>query len=250
MVDLPQIIAGNWKMNLTLTEAEDFFSEFRTLVARQEAMKNSRQLILAPNFTVLSAVAAACRQTGVRLAAQNCAPQAAGAFTGETSVAMLKDVGVEYVLVGHSERRQLFAETDALLAEKLIAVVGAGLTPIFCVGETLEQRQAGEAETIVRSQLEAGLASLDKTSLIVAYEPVWAIGTGRTAAPEDAREMHAFIRRVLSQSLSQGKSVPILYGGSVKPENARELLAQPEINGLLVGGASLDAESFLAIAAA
>ncbi len=247
MAVIEQIIAGNWKMNLTLTQGQGFID---TLLTRLKGKELSRKLLLAPNFTLLSALAQRCAGSGIGLVAQNCAFQAAGAFTGETSVAMLKDVGAEYVLVGHSERRQIFGERDDLLRQKVNAVVSGGLIPIFCVGESLDQRQGGEAFDVVISQLRCGLAELPDSQLIVAYEPVWAIGTGRTATPEDARSMHLHIREFLVSQFSWGERVPILYGGSAKPENAAELLAQPEVNGLLVGGASLNPESFLQIAMA
>ncbi|MCD6430682.1 MAG: triose-phosphate isomerase [Deltaproteobacteria bacterium] len=245
MAVIPQIIAGNWKMNLTLSQGAEFID---ILLSRLSGKELSRQLLLAPNFTLLSMLAQRCAGSGIALAAQNCAFQEAGAFTGETSVAMLKDAGAAYVLVGHSERRQIFGERDDLLRQKVRAVAGGGLRPIFCVGETLDQRQGGEAFEVVISQLRSGLVEFPNRQLIVAYEPVWAIGTGQTATPEDARSMHVHIRKFLEAQFPWGERVPILYGGSAKPENAAELLAQPEVNGLLVGGASLDPESFLQIA--
>ncbi len=247
MTAIPQIIAGNWKMNLTLSQGQEFID---TLLSMLNGKELSRELLLAPNFTLLQALAPRCTGRGIGLAAQNCAFQESGAFTGETSVAMLKDVGAAYVLVGHSERRQIFGERDELLRQKVRAVADGGLVPIFCVGETLEQRQSGEAFEVVISQLHSGLAEFSSSQLIVAYEPVWAIGTGQTATPEDARSMHLHIRKFLEAQFTWGERVPILYGGSAKPENAAELLAQPEVNGLLVGGASLDPESFLKIALA
>ncbi|MCK5541017.1 MAG: triose-phosphate isomerase [Deltaproteobacteria bacterium] len=247
MTVIPQIIAGNWKMNLTLSQGLEFVD---TLLSGLAGKKLSRKLLLAPNFTLLAALAGRCAGSAVGLAAQNCAFQEVGAFTGETSVAMLKDAGAAYVLVGHSERRQIFDESDDLLRQKARAVAEGGLTPIFCVGETLDQRQAGKAFEVVISQLKSGLDGFPGSCLIVAYEPVWAIGTGQTATAEDARLMHARIRKFLEVQFPWGARVPILYGGSAKPENAAELLAQPEVDGLLVGGASLDPESFLQIAMA
>lgn len=247
MTVIPQIIAGNWKMNLTLTQGQEFIE---TLLSGLAGKELSRQLLLAPNFTLLSALARRCTGAGIGLAAQNCAFQEAGAFTGETSVAMLKDAGAVYVLVGHSERRQIFGESDSLLRRKVRAVAGGGLVPIFCVGETLDQRQSGEAFKVVARQLYSGLDGFPGRQLIIAYEPVWAIGTGQTATSEDARLMHAHIRKFLEAQFTWGEMVPILYGGSAKPENAAELLAQPEVGGLLVGGASLDPDSFLQIALA
>lgn len=244
MAEIEQIIAGNWKMNLTLSQGRKFLDKLLPALAGR---KLSRKLILAPNFTLLPTFADICKGSVVELAAQNCSDQENGAFTGETSVAMLKDAGAAYVLVGHSERRQIFAESDALLALKLKAVVAGGLRPILCVGETLEERQKGDAITVVTRQLTESLADFSGSSLIVAYEPVWAIGTGETATPEDARLMHAEMRAFLRTKFSWGEQVPILYGGSAKPANAATLLAQPEVNGLLVGGAALDPDSFLQI---
>ena len=245
MNETAQIIAGNWKMNLTLSQGEAFLHEFKSLLQQS---RPSRRLILAPNFTLLAGLAGDCAELGIGLAAQNCAPQESGAFTGETSIPMLQDVGVGCVIIGHSERRQLFHEDDELLCRKLKAVAAAGLEPIFCVGETLDQRRAGDAVTVVLKQLEAGLEGFAGRGLMVAYEPVWAIGTGQTATPEDARGMHYEIREFLKRRFSDGQHIPILYGGSAKPENAAALLAQPEVNGLLVGGASLDPEAFWRIA--
>jgi len=244
MAGIQQIIAGNWKMNLTLSQGREFLGKLQLGLNNK---KLSRKILLAPNFTLLAPLTAECSACGVELAAQNCAPQASGAFTGETSVAMLKDVGAAYVLVGHSERRQLFAESDQLLALKMKAVVTGGLVPILCVGETLAQRQKGDAFVVVTRQLSESLADFSGSQLIVAYEPVWAIGTGETATPEDARLMHAGIRKFLQDRFDWGSDIPILYGGSAKPGNAAKLLAQPEVNGLLVGGAALDSNSFLQI---
>lgn len=241
---MQQIIAGNWKMNLTLAQGHEFLEKLQPVLNEKMSL---RKIILAPNFTLLAPLSGVCSNCGVELAAQNCAPQESGAFTGETSVAMLKDAGAHYVLVGHSERRQLFAESDQLLALKLEAVVSGGLAPILCVGETLAQRRQGDAVTVVTRQLSESLAGFPGSQLMVAYEPVWAIGTGETATPEDARRMHAEIRKFLQVKFDWGSDVPILYGGSAKPGNAAELLAQPEVDGLLVGGAALDPDSFLQI---
>ncbi len=244
MTAIPQIIAGNWKMNLTLSQGQKFLEKLRLVLNKK---KLSRKIILAPNFTLLATLAGMCPACGVDLAAQNCAPQENGAFTGETSVAMLKEAGAAYVLVGHSERRQLFSESDQLMALKLKAVVAGGLVPILCVGETLTQRQKGDAIAVVTRQLNESLVDFSGSQLIVAYEPVWAIGTGETATPEDARLMHVEIRKFLQEKFDWGSYIPILYGGSAKPGNAAELLAQPDVNGLLVGGAALDPDSFLQI---
>lgn len=244
MATMQQIIAGNWKMNLTLSQGREFLDRLELALKNR---KSSRKIILAPNFTLLAALAEKCSACGVELAAQNCAPQTSGAFTGETSVAMLKDAGATYVLVGHSERRQLFAESDHLLALKLKAVITGGLVPILCVGETLAQREQGDAVAVVTRQLTESLADFPGSKLLLAYEPVWAIGTGATATPEDARLMHAEIREFVQGRFDWGSEIPILYGGSAKPGNAAELLGQPEVNGLLVGGAALAPDSFLQI---
>ncbi len=244
MAALQQIIAGNWKMNLTLSQGCKFLDDLELALKDKKPV---RKVILAPNFTLLAILSPRCAACGVELAAQNCAAQESGAFTGETSVAMLKDAGAAYVLVGHSERRQLFGEKDQLLARKLGIVVAGGLTPILCVGETLEQRRKGVTVEVVTRQLSESLTDFSGSQLIVAYEPVWAIGTGETATPEDARLLHGEIRKFLQNKFSWGSEVPILYGGSAKPGNAAELLAQPEVNGLLVGGAALNPDSFLQI---
>jgi triosephosphate isomerase len=227
-----------------LSQGREFLEKLQPILNKKDL---SRRIILAPNFTLLATLAGMCSACGLELAAQNCAPQVSGAFTGETSVAMLKDAGAAYVLVGHSERRQIFAESGQLLALKLKAVVMGGLVPILCVGETLAQRQEGGAVAVVNRQLAESLADFSGSRLIVAYEPVWAIGTGETATPEDARSMHVEIRKFLQDKFDWGGSVPILYGGSAKPGNAAELLTQPEVNGLLVGGAALDPDSFMRI---
>lgn len=247
MNESPQIVAGNWKMNLTLSQGREFLRRFKEFMGQS---RPPRQLLLAPNFTLLAGLAEACGELGIGLVAQNCAPQESGAYTGETSVAMIRDAGAGWVIVGHSERRHLFNEDDELLRLKLQAAAAGGLRPIFCVGETLEQRQSGKAAAVVLGQLETGLEGFAGAGLMIAYEPVWAIGTGQTAVPEDARQMHLEIRRFLARRFAGGGSIPILYGGSAKPQNAAALLAQPEVDGLLVGGASLDPESFWRIARA
>ncbi|MEA3240185.1 MAG: triose-phosphate isomerase [Pseudomonadota bacterium] len=241
-----KIIAGNWKMCKTLNEGLVFLDAFIPLCDQEMMEKCS--LILAPNFTLLASMANRCREAGIVLAAQNCHPGGEGAYTGETSLSMLADIGVSHVLVGHSERRALFGETDDFLNQKLKAVLISGLVPIFCVGETLEQREADAARSVVEKQLQQGLNGIDLDErMMVAYEPVWAIGTGKTATATDARIMHQFIRQCLV-SMGGGKDIPLLYGGSVKPANAAELLAEPDIDGVLVGGASLNPEDFARIA--
>lgn len=242
-----KIIAGNWKMYKTLNEGLAFLDAFIPLCGQE--MMEECSLILAPNFTSLASMAKRCREAGIALAAQNCHPGFEGAYTGETSLSMLADIGVSYVLVGHSERRALFGENDDFLNQKLKAVLSAGLIPILCVGETLEQREAGVAESVVERQLQLGFQGVEfDGKMMVAYEPIWAIGTGKTATAADARKMHQFIRQCLVSMSAEGENIPVLYGGSVKPANASELLAEPDIGGVLVGGASLNPDDFARIA--
>jgi triosephosphate isomerase (TIM) len=243
------VIAGNWKMYKTLSEAVESALALKPLVANA----NHCEVIIAPVFTALKTVVDRLEGSNIHVAAQNCSTEVEeGAHTGEVAAFMLRDVGVDYVIVGHSERRQFYAETDTVVRRKNEAAILAGLSPIMCVGESLAQRDQGIAEQVVRGQLTGGLAgltALDLDRIIIAYEPVWAIGTGRTATPEQAQEMHAFIRRVFAEGHSEkaAQNVRILYGGSVKPENIAGLMAQPDIDGALVGGASLKAESFAQI---
>ena len=217
------------------------------------ANANHCEVVIAPVFTALKSVADRLEGSNIRVAAQNCATeQKEGAFTGEVLATMVRDAGCSHVIVGHSERRQYYFENDAIVNQKTQAGLAATLTVIVCVGETLEQRDQGNAESVVRNQLEGGLTGLtasDLDRIIVAYEPVWAIGTGRTATPEQAQEMHAFIRRVFAErhSAAAAESLRVLYGGSVKPDNIAGLMKKPDIDGALVGGASLKAESFAEI---
>lgn len=240
------LVAGNWKMNTDLAEAVRLASEVARAVEGDAVA-----VAICPPFVSLEAAAEVIRDTSVRLGAQNMHAEESGAFTGEVSAPMLASVGCYYVILGHSERRQLFGETDDSVNRKLKAALRHGLVPILCVGETLEQREAGREEEVVGEQLRAALDGVqiaDASRLVVAYEPVWAIGTGRTASPEQAQAMHRFVRDRLEDAAGEiGRSVEILYGGSVKPNNAAELFAQPDIDGGLIGGASLDAESFAAI---
>jgi triosephosphate isomerase len=242
------LIAGNWKMNTDLAEAVRLASD----VARATGdAADGVAVAICPPFISLEAAAEIVRDTPVRLGAQNMHAAESGAFTGEVSASMLASVGCHYVILGHSERRQLFGETDRGVNEKVKAAMQHGLVPIVCVGETLDQREAGEEESVVGRQIDAALdgVQLDAGSdLVVAYEPVWAIGTGKTASPEQAQAMHQFIReRIGASHGATGRAVELLYGGSMKPGNAADLLAQPDIDGGLIGGASLDAESFAAI---
>jgi triosephosphate isomerase (TIM) len=243
------VIAGNWKMYKTVGESVDTVLALKPLVANA----NHCEVIVAPVFTAIKTCADRLEGSNIHVAGQDCATEVEeGAQTGEVAAFMLKDVGASHVIVGHSERRQFYFETDVMVRKKTQAAIAAGLSPIVCVGESLEQRDQGIAEDVVSGQLTGGLDGLtasDLDRIIVAYEPVWAIGTGRTATPEQAQEMHAFIRRVFAERHSQAaaEKIRILYGGSVKPENAAGLMAQADIDGALVGGASLKAESFAQI---
>jgi triosephosphate isomerase (TIM) len=243
------VIAGNWKMYKLLSEAVETALALKPLVANA----NHCEVVIAPVFTALKTVADRLEGSNIGVAAQNCAKEVEeGAHTGEVTASMLRDAGARYVIVGHSERRQFDFETDAVVSNKVEAAVAAGLKAILCVGESLEQREQGIAERVVSGQLSGGLSRLtasDLDRIILAYEPVWAIGTGRTATPEQAQEMHAFIRRVFADRYSDqvANELRILYGGSVKPDNVVGLMAQEDIDGALVGGASLKAESFAQI---
>jgi len=242
-----KIVAGNWKMNKTASEAAALIDGIKKEVADVAQV----EVVVCPPFTDLKAAAAACAGSNVKLGAQNVHWEASGAYTGEISAAMLKDLGVEYVIIGHSERRQYFGETDETVNARTKAALAAGLIPIVCVGETLAERDAGNMEAVVVRQTKAGLDGLggDLAKVVIAYEPVWAIGTGRTASPAQAQEVHALIRRTLAE-IADGdlaNTIRIQYGGSMKPENAQELMSQPDIDGGLIGGAALKAESFAAI---
>lgn len=241
-------IAGNWKLHNTAAQA----------VALVEALKadlggvTDRDIVVAPVFTALGAVATVARGSNIALAAQNCYPEPQGAFTGEVSPALLADAGCRYVIVGHSERRQLFGETDAFINRKIKAVIEAGLTAIFCIGETLEQREAEHTFEVLERQVRGGLEGLDAAAMnrvVVAYEPVWAIGTGKTASDAQAQEAHRFIRDLLNKLYGNdvARKTRIVYGGSVKPGNVDGLLRQADIDGALVGGASLKAGDFIRI---
>jgi triosephosphate isomerase len=250
MPERQPFIAGNWKMHKTLAEARALARDIR-----QGAAPGRRaEVALGPPFTALAAVAAELDGSGLRLAAQDTFWEKQGAYTGAISPGMLADVGCHYVIVGHSERRQHFGDTDAIVNKKLTAVVAAGLTPILCVGETQAERQAEQTLKVVRGQLERGLGAFlpgTGNALVIAYEPVWAIGTGLTATPEQAQSVHHFIRSLLREFLGPvAEAIRIQYGGSVTPDNAATLLAQPDIDGALVGGASLKPELFLPIIAA
>jgi len=242
-----KFVCGNWKMHKTVAEATALVKELAAGLAGERRV----QVAVAPAFTALAAAQSALSGTPVELCAQDVHWEAQGAFTGEISAAMLAEVGVRHVIVGHSERRQLFGETDESVRKKVGAVLAAGLRPILCVGETLAEREANRTLDVVGRQVRAGLAGLREepmAAITIAYEPVWAIGTGKTATTAQAQEVHAAIRALLRE-LAGGVAgeVRIQYGGSVKPDNAAELLAQPDVDGALVGGASLKAASLLAI---
>ena len=242
-------IAGNWKMFKTVAESVDTALALKPLVANA----NHCEVVIAPVFTSIKSVADRLEGSNIRVAGQNCSTEAKeGAQTGEVLASMLKDAGARDVIIGHSERRQFYGETDDSVNRKTLAALGAGLTAIVCVGEMLDQRDAGNAENVVKTQLHGGLNGLtpsDLERIIIAYEPVWAIGTGRTATPDQAQEMHAFIRRFLTETFGapSAAGMRILYGGSVKPDNIAGLMKQADIDGALVGGASLTAESFAQI---
>jgi triosephosphate isomerase (TIM) len=239
------VMAGNWKMNKTVAEAIDLVQGLK----RELANVKELDVIVCPPFTALEAVSKEILESNIRLGAQNMSEHGGGAYTGEISAEMLKEFSVRYVILGHSERRQYQKESDALIARKALAAHAAAIKPIVCVGETLEERESGRTEKVVGGQLEGSLAGFTKEQMletIVAYEPVWAIGTGRNATPQQAQEVHAFIRRTLGTIFDEtvARRVRVQYGGSVKPANARELMSQPDVDGALIGGASLEVRSF------
>jgi triosephosphate isomerase len=242
------LIAGNWKMYKSVAETVKYIKEFGPLVKEMEGVT----IVVAPPFTALHAAAEAARNGNVRIAAQDLHWQREGAFTGEVSAPMIREAGAEYVIVGHSERRTLFGETDMTVNQKATAAFGTGLTPIVCIGETLDQREGSQTLEVLDRQLKQGLDALTADQvgqMVIAYEPVWAIGTGRTATAAQAGEAHAHIRGRLRQwfGAEAADLCHIIYGGSVKPDNIAELIAQPDVDGALVGGASLDIQSFLDI---
>ncbi len=242
------ILAGNWKMNMTATQARDLASKLIPLVS----VVKDRDVVLGPPFTSISAVAESIKGTNIGLAAQNLHWEDKGAFTGEISADMLLDSGCKYVIIGHSERRQYFGETDETVNKKVKQALRKGLLPIMCVGETLTEREAGKLNEIISRQITGGLKDVtaaDMKKVVIAYEPVWAIGTGKTATPDQANEVHALIRgkvrSLYDPEIAEG--LRIQYGGSVTPENVSQLMAKPDIDGALVGGASLKPESFAAL---
>jgi triosephosphate isomerase len=245
-----KVIAGNWKMNKDLHQSQNLVSEIINGLGKDI----KAEVIVCPPFTSLSEVSSLLKGTQIKLGAQNMYYEESGAFTGEVSADMLKSVGCEYVILGHSERRVIFNEPDELINKKIKAALAKGLKPIFCIGELLEQRENGETMQVVSRQVEKGLEGVSAEqmkNLIIAYEPVWAIGTGKTATPQQAQEVHSFIRELVDKKFnaSVSENLIIQYGGSVKPDNANQLLSQKDIDGALVGGACLKADSFLGIIA-
>jgi triosephosphate isomerase len=242
-------IAGNWKMNKTATEAAQVVS---ALVKKVEGLSDKITMAVCPPYTALDRISPLLKGTGVALGAQNLSDRASGAYTGEISAAMLLDLGVKYVIIGHSERRQYYGETDEIVSKKTKFALGTGLLPIVCVGETLQERESNKTSSIITAQLKGSLAGIIAEEMLkttIAYEPIWAIGTGKTASPDQAQEVHALIRKLLTDAYGKAVAdkVIIQYGGSVKADNAKELMAKQDIDGALVGGASLDAEGFSAL---
>jgi triosephosphate isomerase (TIM) len=233
------VIAGNWKMYKTQAEASEFLQEF---IPHLEHTSDDREVVLCVPFTDLILLSQALHGSSIRLGAQNVHWETTGAYTGEISAPMLSELSVRYVIVGHSERRQFFGETDQTVNLRIKAAQAAGLTPILCVGETKQQRDMGETEELIYDQLKDGLIGVDQSNLVIAYEPIWAIGTGETCEAKEANRVTGLIRKRLNNP-----DVPIQYGGSVKPDNVDEIMAQPDIDGALVGGASLQASSFARI---
>ena len=245
-----KIVAGNWKMNNNIIEGETLIQNIKQSI-ESETLTNTR-VVVAPSFVSLSSSLKATKESKIEVAAQNMHQEKNGAFTGEVSAEMLKSIGIKTVIIGHSERRAIFNETDEILAEKVSAALANNLEIIFCFGEKLEERKAENHLLEVGSQLKNSLFHIkeaDWKNVILAYEPVWAIGTGETASPEQAQEMHAFIRRVVEKKYTKqvADQVSILYGGSVKPTNAQEIFSKPDVDGGLIGGASLNASDFTAI---
>ena len=240
------LIAGNWKMNKTAGEGSELVREIHMEIGTQSDVG----VVICPPFTALESCARVIEDSTVQLGAQNVYPKSEGAYTGEVSPVMLRSLFCTYVILGHSERREYFGETDAFINEKVVSSLESSLKPILCVGETLDQRESEETTNVIKTQLEGGLEGISAEqveNIVIAYEPVWAIGTGKTATPEMAQEVHSFIRSWLSEKFSPAAAgkIRILYGGSMKPSNAAELLAKEDIDGGLIGGASLQAKSFV-----
>lgn len=246
-----KIVAGNWKMNTTPKSGVELL---KGIIAGSKELSKDVELVVAPPFTHLSMVAEAAKGSRVAVSAQNCADHASGAYTGEVSAEMVASLDVEYVILGHSERREYYGENSEVLCKKMALAYAGGLKPIYCIGEKLDEREAGKHFDVVKRQIEEvvyGLTAEQFDSLVIAYEPVWAIGTGKTATADQAQEIHAYIREVLRAKFGkQADMCPILYGGSCKPSNAVELFAKADVDGGLIGGASLVADDFLGIAKA
>lgn len=244
------IVAGNWKMHKTLEESQALITEIRGLL--RDEYRGNAKVVICPPFIALPSAQRLLEGTVIETGAQNCHYEDQGAFTGEVSVPMIKSVGAAYVIIGHSERRQYFKETNDLLAKKVKTAIRQGLTVIYCVGETLEERENKTFYKVIENQIAEGLFHLDRkefTQVVIAYEPVWAIGTGVVATPEQAQEMHSFIRKIVANNYTDeiANNTSILYGGSVKPDNAKTLFSQPDIDGGLIGGAALKARDFVEI---
>ena len=244
-----KVVAGNWKMNKNLTGTIELISEIKNELSKSES---ATEVILCPPFTSLETASTLLKGSKIKLGAQNMHSEDSGAFTGEISADMLKSAGCEFVILGHSERRAIFGESNGFINSKIKKAVASGLKPIFCVGETLEEREDGSTEKVVETQIKEGLSGLSESELgdlIIAYEPVWAIGTGKTASPAQAQDVHKFIRSLIVSlySTNLAENLVIQYGGSVKPDNAAELFSQADIDGGLIGGAALKADSFAAI---
>lgn len=243
-----KFIAANWKMHFGIEDSLKYFASFK----RQAIAYQNVDVVICPPATSLYSSSVALSESDIFLGAQNCHQDKSGAFTGEVSADFLEELGCKYVIVGHSERRQLFKESNEVIALKLARVFDAGLTPIFCVGETAEERKKNQTEAVIEKQIKEGVLSLTYEQIsrvVIAYEPVWAIGTGNTATPEQAQDVHAFIRRLIGQIIGHNASLEarVIYGGSVKVDNARDLLKKPDIDGALVGSASLNPEDFIEI---
>ncbi len=243
------IVAGNWKMNKNLEEGVNFAKDLNKALAGKNI---NCDVVIGTPFIHLASVANSVDTSKIGVAAQNCADKASGAYTGEVSAAMVASTGAKYVILGHSERRAYYGETDAILKEKVLLALSNNLTPIFCIGEVLEERESGKQNEVVKSQIENALFNLssdDFSKIVLAYEPVWAIGTGKTASPAQAQEMHAFIRKTIESKYGKevAENTSILYGGSANASNAKELFSNPDVDGGLIGGASLEVEKFMPI---
>ncbi|MFZ9848714.1 MAG: triose-phosphate isomerase [Flavobacteriales bacterium] len=248
-----KIVAGNWKMNKTITEGLSLIEAIKT--GAPKVQKAGVDIIVAPTYVMLSDAAKAVNGSSIKLAAQNCHQEESGAYTGEISATMIQAIGAEYIIIGHSERRQYFNETSASIAKKINVVLSKGLTPIYCNGEVKEERESGRHFEVVKRQMNDELFHLsaeEVVKVVIAYEPVWAIGTGLTASPDQAQEIHAFIRQLLTDKYGAAvaEEISILYGGSCKPDNAKEIFSKKDVDGGLIGGAALKAEDFLGIVAA